>query len=245
MFSFLKRNTQPHSLSDVLKTIQTDWHCHLLAGIDDGSQSDNETLAMLRLYEETGIKKIVATPHIHSDYYKNTPLTIAAAHAQAQRLITTNNVQIELEFAAEYFANDHFLELINQNQLLAIENQYVLFELSMQQAPVFGREMIEQIHKLGYTPVLAHPERYRYWHSKPREWAKWRDMGVYFQLNLLSLVGQYGSTERQTAEKMIDLDFIDAVGTDAHSPAHLQKLANLSGNQHFKTLQTLPLLNSL
>jgi protein-tyrosine phosphatase len=245
MFSFFKQNTQSDNLDNVLEAIQTDWHCHILPGIDDGSQSEDETLAMLQLYQQAGIKKIVATPHIHSDYYKNTPQTVATAHAQAQQIIKKNNVGIELDFAAEYFANDHFLELINQNQLLPIDNQYLLFELSMHQPPVFGSRMVEQIHKLGYTPVLAHPERYRYWHSKPREWAKWRDMGVYFQLNLLSLVGQYGSSERQAAEAMIDLDFIDAVGTDAHNVAHLRKLANLSQNQYFKTLQTLPLLNSL
>jgi protein-tyrosine phosphatase len=245
MFSFFKQNTQSDNLDNVLATVQTDWHCHILPGIDDGSQNNDETLAMLKLYEQAGIKKIVATPHIHSDYYKNTPQTIAAAHAQAQRIIKENNIGIELDFAAEYFANDHFLELISQNQLLSIDNQYVLFELSMHQPPVFGHRMVEQIHKLGYTPILAHPERYRYWHSKPREWSRWRDMGVYFQLNLLSLVGQYGSAERQAAKAMIDLDFIDAVGTDAHNLAHLQKLANLSNNQYFKTLQTLPLLNSL
>ncbi len=245
MFSFFKQNNQSNNLNNVLETIQTDWHCHVLPGIDDGSQSNDETLAMLRLYQQAGIKKIVATPHIHSDYYKNTAQTISAAHAQAQGIIAENKLDIKLDFAAEYFANDYFLELIAQNQILTIDNQYVLFELSMHQAPVFGKEMVEQIRRLGYTPVLAHPERYRYWHSKPKEWAKWREMGVYFQLNLLSLVGQYGSAERQAAETMIDLDFIDAVGTDAHSSTHLQKLSNLSNNQYFKTLQTLPLLNSL
>ncbi len=245
MFSFFKQNTQSDNLDNVLGQIQTDWHCHVLPNIDDGSQNNEQTLAMLQLYEQAGIKKIVATPHIHSDYYKNTPQTIALAHVQALGVIDQNKIDIELNFAAEYFANDHFLELISQNNLLPIDNQYILFELSMQQAPVFGRDMVEQIHKLGYTPLLAHPERYRYWHNKPSEWTKWRDMGVCFQLNLLSLVGQYGTAERQAAETMVNLDFIDAVGTDAHNVVHLQKLANLSDNQYFKKLQTIPLLNGL
>ncbi len=245
MFSFFKQNTQSDTINNVLDQIQTDWHCHVLPSIDDGSQNNEQTLAMLQLYQQAGIKQIVATPHIHSDYYKNTPQTIAIAHSQTLELMLQNKIDIKLDFAAEYFANDHFLELINQNNLLPIANQYILFELPMQQAPIFGRDMVEQIHKLGYTPLLAHPERYRYWHNKPSEWAKWRDMGVCFQLNLLSLVGQYGTAERQAAETMVNLDFIDAVGTDAHNTAHLQKLANLSDNQYFKKLQTIPLLNGL
>ncbi len=246
MFSlFNRKKNEPEKEVAALLSVETDWHCHVLGGIDDGAQSDEETLAMLKQYEKLGIKKVVATPHIHSDYFRNTPNSIKTAFDTAKKLIETYQIALELNYAAEYFANDFFLNLIENKEILTIDNQYVLFELSMQQQPLFGNKLVDGIQKLGYIPLLAHPERYRYWHNKPKEWARWREMGVYFQLNLLSLSGQYGSAERKAAEQMIELDLIDAVGTDAHSAQHLRKLTNLNTNPYFKTLEELPLLNKM
>ena len=244
MFGLFQKKQQTEiNEAGLLTVIEADWHCHLLAGIDDGSQSNEQTLAMLKQYVTLGIKKIIATPHIHSDYFKNTAQTIQKAHQIATSIIDEHQLPLTLDFAAEYFANDYFLDLIASKQLLPIENQYILFELSMQQPPLFGKKLVEDIQRLGYVPLLAHPERYRYWHNKPKEWAKWREMGVYFQLNLLSLAGQYGTMERKMAEQLLDNDFIDAVGSDAHTLQHLEKVQALSKNKYFNDLQQLPLLN--
>ena len=245
MFNLFNNKEKKTDGTGLLAAVESDWHCHVLPRIDDGSGGEEETQAMLEKYVRLGIKKVVATPHIHSDYYKNTPQTIQKAHQVGLKIIEKNQLPITLEYSAEYFANDYFLELIAENNLLPIENQYILFELSMQQQPLFGKKLVESIQKLGYTPLLAHPERYRYWHNKPQEWTKWREMGVCFQLNLLSLVGQYGSSEKKAAESMLDLDYIDAVGSDAHGPNHLEKLSKLADNLYFKNLQQLPLLNKI
>jgi protein-tyrosine phosphatase len=228
-----------------LEAIESDWHCHILPKIDDGVQQIEESLAMLRLYESLGIKKIVATPHIRGDFYPNTRQTIAAAHQKLQQESDKEGLKITLQYAAEYYADDNFLNLIANNDLLTIENQYVLFELPLNQAPLFAKTIPEKIQKLGYTPVLAHPERYRYWHGKMQDIRYWKDMGVYFQLNLLSLVGHYGSAERKTAEALLDADYIDAVGTDAHGMRHLEQLQKLADNQYFEALKQIPLLNRI
>ncbi len=245
MFSFLKgsKSKSPQAVS--LAAIESDWHCHILPGIDDGSQNEEQSLEMLHYYVQMGIKKIVATPHVRADFYKNTHETITAASQKVQNLIQTHNLPLVLEASAEYYADENFFELITHGQLLPIENQYILFELPMQNASLWGVKLAEMLQKKGYTPLLAHPERYRYWHNKPKEWSLWKNSGVCFQLNLLSLTGFYGASERRAAEQLLEADYIDAVGTDAHGLRHLQKLSELTQNPLFENIQQLPLLNRL
>lgn len=245
MFSFFKKKSSSATAPFSLDFMESDWHCHALPGIDDGAPDEKVTLEMLQEYVQLGIKKIVATPHVRADYFKNTVDTIRAAAAKTNALIETHSLPLTLEASAEYYADENFLQLINNDQLLPIENQYILFEFSMQAPSLWGHKLIEKIQQKGYTPLLAHPERYRYWHGKPREWQSLKNRGVSFQLNLLSLVGQYGSAERKAAEQLIEKGYYEAFGTDAHGIHHLQKLKDLGRNPHFDTLQQLPLLNRL
>jgi protein-tyrosine phosphatase len=244
MFSFLKSSKNATN-QPILAQIEADWHCHLLPGIDDGAKNEAETLAMLQEYDQLGVKKIVVTPHVRADFYKNTSSIIRQKAEQVAQLAKAHHLPIEIEAAAEYFADEHFLHLIETNDLLPIEAQYVLFELPMTHPTLLARKLIESLHHKNLVPVLAHPERYRYWHGKLREVEKWKDYGIYFQLNLLSLTGYYGPAEQKAAQAMLDADLIDAVGTDAHSLKHLQKLASLATNTYFKALEQLPLLNRI
>lgn len=245
MFSFFKSKSSIPGVPFLLEPIESDWHSHVLPGIDDGSQNEEQSLEMLQEYVRLGIKKIVATPHVRADYFKNTKESIMEAQSKVQHLITTHQFPLVLEASAEYFADENFLQLIEHDQLLPIENQYILFELPMQSPTLWATKLVEKLQRKGYTPLLAHPERYRYWHGKPQEWKKWKNRGVCFQLNLLSLTGHYGSAERRAAFQLLDADYIDAVGSDAHGLRHLQKLNELAKNPHFDKLQQLPLLNHL
>ncbi|MFN8349060.1 MAG: CpsB/CapC family capsule biosynthesis tyrosine phosphatase [Spirosomataceae bacterium] len=245
MFSFFKNRPTPPEVPFSLAPIESDWHCHILPGIDDGSQNEEQSLAMLQEYVKLGIKKIVATPHVRADYFKNTKESIAGARDKVQALIDTHRLPLMLETSAEYFADENFLQLIERDELLPIEEQYLLFELPMQSPALWGTQLAEKLQRKGFTPVLAHPERYRYWHGKPREWQQWKNRGVCFQLNLLSVTGFYGAAEARAAKQLLDADYIDAVGSDAHGLRHLEKLKGLSDNPYFDRLQQLPLLNRL
>lgn len=245
MFSFFKNKPASPEIPFLLAPIESDWHCHILPGIDDGSQNEEQSLAMLQEYVKLGIKKIVATPHVRADYFKNTEETIVGAGDKVQDLIKTYRLPLVLEVSAEYFADENFLQLIDRDQLMPIENQYILFELPMQSPALWTAKLVEKLQRKGFTPVLAHPERYRYWHGKPREWQQWKNRGVCFQLNLLSLTGHYGAAESRAAKQLLDADYIDAAGSDAHGLRHLEKLKELSGNPYFDQLQQLPLLNRL
>jgi len=245
MFSFFNKKPSSSATPFSLNFMESDWHCHVLPGIDDGSPDEVTSLNMLHEYVKLGIKKIVATPHVRVDYFKNTLESIVAARQKVQALIDAHSLPLTLEASAEYYADEYFLELIQADQLLPIEGQYILFEFSMQAPSLWANKLIEKIQQKGYTPLLAHPERYRYWHNKPREWQNLKNRGVCFQLNLLSLLGQYGSAERKAAEQLLDKTYYEALGTDAHGLHHLQKLNDLGRNSHFGTLQQLPLLNRL
>jgi protein-tyrosine phosphatase len=245
MFSFFNHFKPVKSADLLLSAVQVDWHCHILPGIDDGAKNLDESLGMLEAYVRLGIQKIVATPHIHGDFFPNNRQTIALAHQQVAELISRHQLPLTLEYAAEYYADEHFRQLIANNDLLPIDEQYILFEWPMQQLPLSAQLMVEQIQKKGFVPVLAHPERYRYWHGKIRDLGEWKRMGVYFQLNLLSLTGHYGRSEKQMAQQLLDADYIDAVGTDAHGLRHLQKLEQLGNDPYFEQLQQIPLLNRL
>jgi len=126
MFSFFKSKASPSGVPFLLESIESDWHCHILPGIDDGSQNEEQSLEMLQEYIKLGIKKIVATPHVRADYFKNTKESIIEAQSKVQNLITTHQLPVVLEASAEYFADENFLQLIEQDQLLPIENQYIL-----------------------------------------------------------------------------------------------------------------------
>lgn len=243
MFSIFKKKITTDSQDIKLDWLETDWHCHVLPGIDDGAATPDDTLTMLEKYVALGIKKIIATPHIRADFYRNTKESIAAAHQVAIELIKRHQLPLTLDYSAEYYADENFMQLIANNDLLPIENQYILFELPMNYAPLFGLDLVAQIQKAGFVPVLAHPERYRFWHGKAQEIHQWKRSGVYFQLNLLSLVGHYGSAERRAAEQLLDADYIDVVGTDAHSIRHLNSLQALQNTKYWSQLQQLPLLN--
>ncbi|WP_428653453.1 tyrosine-protein phosphatase [Runella sp.] len=245
LFSFLKGTKSTSSQPLSLASVESDWHCHVLPGIDDGCQNEEQSLEMLLYYVQMGLKKIVATPHVRADFYKNTNETISVASQKVRNLIQTHDLPLVLETSAEYYADENFFQLITDNQLLPIDNQYILFELPMQNPSLWGIKLVEMIQKKGFTPLLAHPERYRYWHNKPQDRNVWKNNGVCFQLNLLSLTGYYGAAERRAAEQLLEADYIDAVGTDAHGLRHLQKLSELVHNPLFENIQQLPLLNRL
>ena len=162
MFSFFRKKSSSATTPFSLDFMESDWHCHVLPGIDDGAPDENVTLAMLQEYVQLGIKKIVATPHVRADYFKNTIETIQAAAAKTNALIETHSLPLVLEASAEYYADENFVQLIQENQLLPIEGQYILFEFSMQAPILCGHKLIKKIQQKEYTPLLAHPERYLY-----------------------------------------------------------------------------------
>ncbi|MCH5226493.1 MAG: capsular biosynthesis protein [Muribaculaceae bacterium] len=191
----------------------TDWHSHILPGVDDGIKTMDESLEVLREYEALGFKKVWLTPHIMEDY----PNETEALKKKFEELKNNWNGKLEISLAAENMLDNLFEERLQTNDFLPIgENgDHLLVETSYYTPPYAMDEMIEEAQKKGYYIILAHPERYRYMDEK--DYLKWKNKELLFQMNILSLVGAYGETARKKAEWLLSKGIIDKLGTDIHS----------------------------
>ena len=225
------------------KDLKVDFHSHLIPGIDDGAKTLEDSLEMIRGLSELGYEKLITTPHIHWEYYRNNPAIVLDGLEKVRAAIEKEGIPIQLEAAAEYFMDEHFEELIEKEELLTFGNKYVLVEMSFF-APTPGVEnMIFKIKTKGYRPILAHPERYGYWAADMKKYQKLMDMGAELQVNLLSLSGQYGKEVYKTAKKLINQDMVSYLGSDMHHQDHLSRLKKLYDNNNILKLLDRPWKN--
>lgn len=215
-----------------LGLLSTDLHSHLIPGIDDGSKSMEMSLDLLRKFSSLGYKKVITTPHVMSDYYKNTPEIILGGLEKVREAIALENIPIEIEAAAEYYLDHHLGELIKQKNLLTFGDNYVLFELSFTAEPPGVKDTIFEMIMEGYKPILAHVERYPFYFDDFTTLEDLKDRGCVLQLNINSLSGQYGPQVKKMAEQVIDKDLIDVVGSDCHHMGHLEMLDDLRTNSY-------------
>jgi protein-tyrosine phosphatase len=241
MFSFFKKDAQNIV---TYESIMVDMHSHVLPGIDDGAQNAHESIVLVKKMMELGIKKIIATPHIMIDYYKNTPETIGNALAILKDELRKENISIEVEAAAEHYFDETFEARVNNHKLMTIGDNYVLFELSFISHPPNLVNVIQRMKELGYKPILAHPERYSYLDIEQLRTI--RDWGCGLQLNTISLTGYYGKDTRKMAESLVDNELIDFISSDMHHVKHAVALKNALKMPYVERLLTdYPLKNTM
>ena len=222
----------------------TDVHSHLIPGIDDGSQSMEETIGLLQKFVELGYKKVITTPHIMADYYKNDSTTILSGLKKVREEIKNIGLPIEIDAAAEYYYDEFLISKIKNKEILTFGNNHVLFEFSFNSPPNNIEDLIFTLKTNDYIPVLAHFERYGYFLNEGVEKAKeFREKGVLIQLNLTSLTGHYGKKIMQQAEALVNENLVDLVGSDCHRMDHLAIMESNKTNQFYHKLGKQDLLN--
>src|SRR5260370_38556252 len=179
MFSFFKRKDAP--VTRTYEPIIVDMASHVLPGINDGAQTSEESIALVKKMMELGIKKIIATPHIMADYYKNTAETIGNALKILKAELEKENIDIDIEAAAEHYFDETFETRVNDRKLMTMGDNYALFELSFISQPPNAIGVIQRMKELGYKPILAHPERYPYMDIE--QLRNMREWGCTLQLN--------------------------------------------------------------
>jgi protein-tyrosine phosphatase len=212
--------------------VGADMHSHLIPGIDDGSKSMEESLDLIRKYAALGFRKLITTPHIMSDAYRNTPEIILSGLDKLRTAVKNESINMELEAAAEYYFDEGFVKYIKEKNLLPISNKYLLFEVSYMNAPDNINQVIFDIQIAGYVPILAHPERYPFWYNDFERYHKLKESGAMLQLNTNSLSGYYGPDAKKIAERMIDENLIDFVGSDMHGMRHMDALNRALREKH-------------
>src|SRR4030095_10491875 len=177
------------------------------------------------------------TPHIMWDVYKNTRNIILERLQEVKSRLATEQLDIEIQAAAEYFIDDHLGELVEQKEpLLSFGNNFVLVEFSMVSQPFDWKKTLFEMQIQGYQPVIAHPERYAYMDRNKTFYDELKSAGYLFQLNILSLSGQSGNSVIDLARYLTKKGYYDLVGTDLHHARHLEALKNPSV---FSSLQQL------
>ncbi|MCS6967510.1 MAG: CpsB/CapC family capsule biosynthesis tyrosine phosphatase [Cytophagales bacterium] len=203
--------------------IVIDMHSHLLPGIDDGVQSFEQALDILRQFEQLGYKKLIITPHVMSDYYRNTPEIIFRKLDQLSDIAQQVGIKISLEAAAEYYLDEFFVRKLEMGEsLMTFGKKYLLFETSFINYSPYMEHAIFLMQSNGYRPVLAHPERYAYLYNKFETLEKWHARGVLIQINSGSLAGYYGPQAKQMAERLVEEKMVSFIGSDCHHYGHLE-----------------------
>ncbi len=231
---FKKKKEEPAAVSIDYSALGVDMHSHLLPGIDDGSPDAVTSVAYIKKMMELGYRKFITTPHAYPDLYPNNPATIRAAHAVLQQQLKEEGVDVEVHAAAEYFIDDSFADRVkNDEQFLTLHKNFVLVEISFMQPPPDLNEVLFELIIRGYQPVLAHPERYNFYHSKKEIYHRFKDQGCLLQVNLLSLIGYYGKSVQDAAHFLVQEKLVDLIGTDLHHQRHLEAM------QHPQTMHEL------
>lgn len=226
LFSWLKKNKIPQA-PDGYFPIQTDMHSHILPGIDDGSPDMETSIRLIEGLMSLGIYHSIATPHVISDLYRNTPESIRNAHEQLKGELKARNLNFNVEFAAEYMMDTYFMDLLKRDEpLLAIKDNLILTEFSYAFIPDSMDRISFEIQMAGYKPILAHPERYSYFYRDKKIFHQLLEYGFIFQVNLLSLTGAYGKEAAKIAEYLLQNGMVSFLGTDLHHDRHLQMLSH-------------------
>lgn len=212
-----------HALAD-FSAIKTDMHSHLIPGIDDGARTMEDSIQLARRMHELGYTKLITTPHIQSEYYKNTPEIILSGLQRLREELSAANIPIQVEAAAEYLLDDGFEDKMNEGKLLSFADKYILVEMSYYSPHPNLKSFIFNLQVDGYKVILAHPERYTYWMKDFSKYEDLKNRGVFFQLNAVSLAGYYPNPIKKFAEKFIEKGMIDFLGSDLHNTNYMQAL---------------------
>ena len=235
MFSIFKKPGS--SFSSDYFPIVTDIHSHILPGIDDGSPDIETSLLLVEGLIKLGISHSIATPHIIGDLYRNNCDTINNALSALRDALEEKQLKFKINAAAEYMLDAYFLELLQKKvPLLTLKNNLILTEFSYAERPFNIENIVFAVITEGYQPILAHPERYAYYHNDYKQYHHLADLGFLLQVNLLSLTGYYGKAVAKAAAYIIKNKLVSFIGTDLHHLRHLDALNDPANKTVFAEL---------
>lgn len=209
------------TLKDLIPDNYIDIHSHLLPGIDDGAKNFEDTLQLTKELRSFGISEFITTPHSMQHFWANSSEQIIANETATLIDLKKNQINTPFRAAAEYMMDERFIKLFQSKDILTLKDNYVLVEISYTNPPIQLYSIIFDLRVAGYIPILAHPERYIFYHYNFNEYLKLKKAGCFFQLNLLSVVEYYGKSIAGIAEKLLQKGLYDFVGSDVHHENHI------------------------
>lgn len=223
-----------------------DVHSHILYGIDDGSRNIEESISIIRNYNLMGIKDIVATPHYinNSSYISDKKNNINIINTLKKELVK-NNIDTNLYLGNEIYIDENIEDLLKKGIISSLnDTKYLLVELPMSGEKDNYYDIFIDLINCGYKVILAHPERYISFQKDFNRIYELNDIGVLFQCNIGSILGEYGRNAKKTLKRLLKEDLVYVFGTDIHRDKKdykfilkgKNKLLKYISNEKFKEL---------
>ncbi|MGI9553223.1 MAG: tyrosine-protein phosphatase [Aurantibacter sp.] len=221
-----------------------DIHNHILPGVDDGAETVKDSLDLIKAFSEFGCYKFIATPHIMHNYYPNDPESIGCALQELKNELVRNNLKnVSIRAAAEHMIDSNFESILANGQIMPLAKNYLLVEMSYLQASINFEDAIQGIASHRLFPILAHPERYVFLHNRMRNYKGYKESGILFQLNFLSLTDYYGKEVQRASFKLLEEGLIDFIASDVHNNVQINQLKSARISK--KTLDLIiPVINN-
>lgn len=240
MFDWFNKN----KAKDIVP-LRVDMHSHLLPGLDDGVATFEDAGQIVRVFQRLGYTRLITTPHVMSDAYRNTPAGILSKLDELNSYLREKGILVSVTAAAEYYLDENLYRMIETDQpLLTFGEKYLLFETNFITEPFNLKEFIFLATTKGYKLILAHPERYHYLQNNFVKVQDLIDRGVLMQMNISSLTGYYSRPVQQTAFKLIDRGMIHWLASDCHHLQHANLIEKARSMRYFRKALLLPLLNN-
>jgi len=237
MFNFFNKRPQGELFWKI------DLHSHVCPGIDDGSPDIHKSIDLIRGMHELGFEGMVLTPHVAEEEFPNTRETIDTSYNSLREFFNEHGEDMKLGISAEYRIDSNFVDMLEKRILRPLPGgEYILVENAWFKEPIGLESILYELRQnLGFTPVLAHPERYAYYHSTPERFRELADKGVRMQVNILSLAGYYGKIVKRTAEDLVSAGLVSFLGSDLHRTTHLKAIRQyLNSSDYRKLLRQSP-----
>lgn len=225
-----------NSISPIYSELVTDMHCHLLPGVDDGSHDISETVACLKTMAEVGFKKVFFTPHFQAKYPNNEEDIQQRFAKLKQELSSYPNLPEVAAVSGEYRFDPLFARRPGVDKVVLLPNNMLLSEFSLHDSNYMPFDIFKTYMDMHYTIILAHPERYPYLGSNSPEIKKMKDIGILFQINILSLDGFYGQVSMEKGFEYIEKGYVELLGTDMHNTSYANALAHSTNNRRIKKM---------
>lgn len=225
-----------------------DMHSHILPGIDDGSREQEETYKMLMEAYDVGFTKVISTSHYYLGYYEEDENTRKTYIDSINEKLQEINCNLQVCVGSEIFITNDIINLLKEHKASSINGtKYVLFETAFGIEPQNLKDVIYSLMSNNFIPIIAHPERYSYVQKNPNMLLELIDLGVLFQSNFGSVIGQYGKQAKKTVKLLLKNNCIHFLGTDAHRkntiytaiPQALESIKEIISEEELEELTTI------
>lgn len=194
-----------------------DIHAHILWGVDDGPETLEESVELVKLAVQEGIGTLVATSHaLHPSYHADREEVEEKVNILRERLVE-EGIEIEIRLGHEIRIMEDMVERLKMRDVLAIHSSnFVLVEFPSGTVPLFTKEIIKQLVKTGYRPLIAHPERNKVFANNPQKLRELIEYGAFAQVTAGSVAGDFGKEIQKMSMRLIDEGLIHCYGSDVH-----------------------------